>query len=225
MPKKRNDIFWISYSDLLTSLFFIMMVLFAISYFKYNQNVKNLKQKLEVFQMVEENLRPLKSDDKTFKYEPDFKRFVLTEEVKFNVSKTNISPTDIVDYDKKSVFLLEAGKSLLNTINAIAENRKNNSALKDVSYLVIISGYASKLPVANQKEDYTLSYDRAYNLWQFWKNNGINFEDTKYKDFVDLQISGNGWGGMGRIPSNNPIEEMRNQRFIIQIIPKTKNIE
>ena len=70
--------------------------------------------------------------------------------------------------------------------------------MKNVSYLVIISGYASKLIDPKEKNDYVLSYNRAYCLWSYWKKLGIDFEDEKYKGLIDLQISGNGWGGVGR---------------------------
>ena len=53
----------------------------------------------------------------------------------------------------------------------------------------------------------------------FWKNNGIDFEDSKYSELVDLQIAGNGWGGIGRT-----IVEADNQRFLIQIFPKIGDI-
>ena len=225
MAGKKNDIFWISYADLLTSLFFIVLVLFAITFFKYNQKVENLEKKLEVFRLVEESLGPIKKKKDIFKYEAKYKRFVLAEEVSFNISKTDIIPTDVKDFPAKSAYLLKVGKGLKNTLDTIAYHRNKKEGLKDVSYLLVISGYASKLSVANEAEDYNLSYDRAYNLWKFWKRNGIDFEDLKYKDFVDLQIAGNGWGGMGRISSKNNSEEERNQRFIIQIIPKTKNID
>ncbi|ACU07541.1 membrane protein [Flavobacteriaceae bacterium 3519-10] len=225
MASKKNDIFWISYADLLSSLFFIILVLFAITFFKYNQKVENLKKKLEVFRLVEESLGPLKKKKDIFKYESDYKRFVLAEEVSFNISKTDITPTDVKDFPAKSAYLLKVGKGLKNTLDTIAYHRTKKEGLKDVSYLLVISGYASKLSVANEAEDYNLSYDRAYNLWKFWKRNGIDFEDLKYKGFVDLQIAGNGWGGMGRISSKNNSEEEGNQRFIIQIIPKTKNID
>lgn len=225
MASKKHDIFWISYADLLTSLFFIVLVLFAITFFKYNQKVENLEKKLEVFRLVEKSLEPLKEKKDIFRYESEYKRFVLAEEVSFNISKTDVTPNDVKDYERKSKYLLKVGKGLKNTLDTIAYNRNKNTGLKEVSYLLIISGYASKLSVANEAEDYNLSYDRAYNLWRFWKRAGIDFEDPKYKEFIDLQIAGNGWGGMGRLPSKNNSEEEGNQRFIIQIIPKTKNID
>jgi len=98
--------------------------------------------------------------------------------------------------------------------------------MKNVSYLIIISGYSSKLGIADEDYDYKLSYRRAYNLWKYWKGLGIDFEAEKYKGLIDLQISGNGWGGVGRFerdPKNHFKNEAKNQRFIIQIVPKIGN--
>ena len=57
-------------------------------------------------------------------------------------------------------------------------------------------------------------------MWNYWLSKGINFEDNEYKGLIDLQISGNGWGGVGR----EPIED-NNQRFLIQIFPKIGEIK
>ncbi|MDP2455145.1 MULTISPECIES: hypothetical protein [unclassified Kaistella] len=221
MASKKHDIFWISYADLLTSLFFIVLVLFAITFFKYQNKVEDLKKKLEVFQLVENSLAPLKAKENVFLYDEQYKRFTLTKPVKFQISKTEITPSDVVSYDVQAPYLITAGKELLATIDKLENERKTNDALKDISYIVVISGYASKLgPNPDLNSDYDLSYHRAINLWKFWKANGIDFENEKYKDFIDLQIAGNGWGGIGREKI-----EINNQRFIIQIIPKTKNID
>lgn len=48
------------------------------------------------------------------------------------------------------------------------------------------------------------------------ENDRNRFENAKiYEGLIDLQIAGNGWGGVGR----QQIEE-NNQRFLIQIFPK-----
>jgi hypothetical protein len=55
---------------------------------------------------------------------------------------------------------------------------------------------------------------------------GIDFEAKKYEGLIDLQIAGNGWGGVGRFerdPQNFMKNETKNQRFIIQIVPKIGN--
>lgn len=233
--RSDNGMFWISFADLMTSLFFIVLVLFVITFISQQKQVVDLKKKLEVYDMVERNVKPLKENSNLFKYEEQYKRFVLSFDVKYNLAKYQIINGDIADYKQTSVKIKDAGLELKKIIDQLELERRNNPSLKNVSYIVIISGYASKLLNPELDRDYELSYLRALNLWKFWMVNGINFEDSKYNGLIDLQISGNGWGGVGRqnykIEDKNDVEqikkfyktEFKNQRFIIQIVPKISN--
>ena len=69
MKKKGESFFWTSFSDLMTSLFFIMLVLYVLTYIMLKKKerelvntVEDLKHKLEVYDLVEQNLKPLKQD-------------------------------------------------------------------------------------------------------------------------------------------------------------------
>lgn len=231
--KKNSDIFWISYSDLMTSLFFVVLVLYVLTYVmlkkeqeKLINTVENLKHKLEIYDLVEQNLKPLKDNSDLFRYEEKYKRFTLAFDVNFELSQYKIENGKLKNFEETSKMILSVGKELQKTINILANKKAEDMAVTNVSYLVIISGYASHLPKGNQINDYELSYRRAYHLWQYWKESGIEFESEKYKGLIDLQISGNGWGGIGRFendPDNSYINEKRNQRFIIQIVPKIGN--
>ncbi len=231
--KKSKDFFWMSFSDLMTSLFFVVLVLFVLTYamLKKEQKVlettvENLEEKLEVYDLVEQNLKPLKSDSLLFRYEEQYKRFTLAFDVNFKIQKSKIRPGELKNFTETAKKIISVGKQLQRTINYLAEEKVKNPKMNNVSYLVIISGYASNLVKANQNNDYELSYKRAFNLWRYWKDFGIDFEAEKYKGLIDLQISGNGWGGLGRFkrdPENNFRNETKNQRFIIQIIPKIGN--
>lgn len=236
MKSNRNkDFFWISFSDLMTSLFFVVLVLFVLTYVMLKQKEKdlvdtvdNLKQKLEVYNRVEQNLKPLKENKELFKYEENHKRFTLAFDINFKVGEYKIKEGNIIDYNKTERKIKEVGEELKKTIDILAKERKINPKMEKVSYLLIISGYASKLRAGRLVNDYELSYKRAFNLWKYWVNNEINFEIEKYKGLIDLQISGNGWGGVGRFrrdPENNFVNESKNQRFIIQIVPKIGNTD
>lgn len=187
------------------------------------ETVQNLEHKLKVYNLVEQNLKPLKEDTLLFLYEENYKRFKLAFDVKFVGGKYGISYNDI-ETDKANTIanINSAGKKLLQTIDKLNYQRKNNYALKDVSYLLIISGYASKSS-GGMIDNYELSYKRAFNLWKYWRDMGIDFEKEEYEGLIDLQIAGNGLGGVGRIPFTSVYYEEKNQRFIIQIIPKIGN--
>jgi outer membrane protein OmpA-like peptidoglycan-associated protein len=233
MKKKGESFFWTSFSDLMTSLFFIMLVLYVLTYIMLKKKerelvntVEDLKHKLEVYELVEQNLKPLKQDTFLFRYEEDYKRFTLAFDVNFELGRFKIEQGDLINYLVTASKIQNVGKQLQKTIDKLAENKSDNSAMDNVSYLVIISGYASHLLLGNQASDYDLSYQRAYSLWAYWKNIGIDFEATKYEGLIDLQIAGNGWGGVGRFerdPQNFMQNETKNQRFIIQIVPKIGN--
>lgn len=240
MKKKGESFFWTSFSDLMTSLFFIMLVLYVLTYIiqkkqerelkekerKLVNTVEDLKHKLEVYELVEQNLKPLKQDTLLFRYEEDYKRFTLAFDVSFELAKSQIARGDLKNFDITATKIQSVGKQLQKTIDNLAKNKAANPAMENVSYLVIISGYASHLLSGSQERDYDLSYQRAYSLWAYWKSIGIDFEASKYKGLIDLQIAGNGWGGVGRFerdPHNFMENETKNQRFIIQIVPKIGN--
>ena len=233
MKKKNGEFFWVSFSDLMTSLFFIVLVLYVLTYVmlkreqdKLQSTVENLEQKLKVYDLVEQNLKPLKNDSLLFRYENKYKRFTLAFDVSFGISESEIKEGKLKNFNETSKKIKSVGKKLQNTIDLLARKKAEDPAMKNVSYLVIISGYASHLLNGTQVKDYELSYKRAYNLWNYWKNIGIDFEATKYRGLIDLQISGNGWGGVGRFerdPNNFFRNETKNQRFIIQIVPKIGN--
>ena len=89
----------------------------------------------------------------------------------------------------------------------------------DITYLVVIEGMASK---DNYYDNDALSYKRALSLYYLWRRNGISFEKSQ----CEVQISGSGIRGRGRYNADgeSPRDEVRNQRIIIQIVPKIGNI-
>lgn len=218
MSRKSNDYFWLSYSDLMTSLFFVMLVLFVLvfSIMKYEQN--RLKLKLEEYEKIEEikdainNLNP-----KYFKYDKTNKR----HELKVNILFSSGSPV-IPNDEKLKEDLYNAGLELANIITKIP---KQDDRIK---YLVIIEGMAARYNTPSLKwrntdpsfieSTYILSYNRAKSLYKFWQSKGIDFDE----DVFEIVLAGSGWYGAGRYVGG---QEGKNKRFLIQIIPKVGKIE
>lgn len=227
MKKSREGFFWVSFSDLMTSLFFIVLVLYVLTFIELNrrneqlkEDAEELKRKLRVYDLVEQNIKPLKEDTALFRYEERYKRFTLAFDVKFKAGKYKIDAIDIeIDPIGTLGNLHRAGIRLLQIVTKLETQKKTNPEFANISYLLIISGYASKSS-GEKGENYHLSYNRALALWSHWNSLGINFEKKEYENLIDLQIAGNGWGGVGRIPYTDIKNEESNQRFIIQIIPK-----
>lgn len=213
MKAKSKDFFWPSYTDLMTSLFFIMLVLFVLVFVKQQRQIKDLERQIAIVNAVDENLKPLKSDTSLFTYEEQYKRFKLSFVVKFLPDKFKISGTDLEQYPITINNIDKAGVKLKSVIDALKDAK-----LKNVSYILVIAGSASKTGL--EDHNYELSYQRALSLRNYWRSKGIDFEAPEYNDLIDLQLSGNGWGGIGR-----ELNDADNQRFLIEIFPKIGDIK
>ena len=218
MKNKQENSFWPSYTDLMTSLFFIMLVLYVLTYVRLSSTIKLQKEKLAIIETVEENLKPLKKDTSLFVYEEKYKRFKLSFDVNFFTNKSGINHNELVNYSSTIAKIDQAGIKLKNIIDNLYNTKNSNPKLKNVSYILVIAGYASK--TGDEFHNYKLSYERALALRNHWRSKGIDFESKKYQDLVDLQISGNGEGGVGR-----ELIDIHNQRFLIQIFPKIGDIK
>ena len=263
---KKSGFFWVGYADLMTSLFFIMLVLYVISFALFKQQinyvekgkrelektVKNLDEtkkllqeqaeyvenakielektlsefektkklllvqaeKVKIIEAVEQNLEPLKNDKELFIYDDKYKRFNLAFDVQFKYGRSKINSNDLANISTIDE-LLTVGRALENIIKKLKKQKEIDlSKFGDISYLIVVSGSASDFGEKRIK-NYSKSYERAYYLYQFWKENGIDLDAKKYHELVEFQIAGNGTGGVGRLK-----DEKKNQRFIINIIPK-----
>ncbi|WP_020532254.1 hypothetical protein [Flexithrix dorotheae] len=130
-----------------------------------------------------------------FEYQPEYKRHILKSQVQFPTGKSYIG-------EQYHDLLYHAGLELKRLIDSL-------DVTDNIKYMLVLEGSASK---DNYAKNYQLSYDRALELYNLWKKQGINFDP----DIIEVIISGSGTGGVGRVVGN----EKLNQRFIIQIIPK-----
>ena len=233
MNDKNQDFFWPSYVDLLTGLFAVVLVLFILSYFNSIKNQKKLEEVIQIYKedadilnKVKANLKLFDSDKDIFIVDTVHNRIQIAFEIGFESGYKyyNISENDLKsDYKITTKKLNELGNKLNQIILQFMNQKKTDSTMKDISYLLVISGSASKY--GNEYENYILSYKRALGLYKYWKNNlDIDFDSPKYHSIIELQIAGIGIGGVGRYnfpyQANNKIEEEKNQRFNIYITPK-----
>lgn len=207
MSKKGNFI-WASYADLMTTLFFIMLVLFVLTIVILKNEQGSIVSKLEEFQKIEEIKKTFEHINKDyFEYRTEYKKHVLKLTVKFPSGSSSIN--SIIDSKIIIPQLENAGREILNTINRFSKN-------DNIQYLVIIEGQASKDGFSDND---ILSYNRALNLKLFWKDRGIDFDQIEN---CELIVAGSGEGG---IPREQPDwKNEANQRFLIHIIPKTGEI-
>lgn len=216
--RQSNDFFWPSYVDLMTSLFVVMLVLFVYSFKLFKDREGELKQangelkvkaaELEQITKIRRSLQQL--EGRYFKYDPANERHELLVPVQFKAGRDEIQ-------DSYKPALLQAGR----TLRSVLKNIKTD---QPVRYLVIVEGMAARYPQGdprNAREEqttYQLSYRRALNLLNLWKQNGLNFSQDQD---IELIIGGSGFYGTGRYPARR---EGDNKRFLIQVIPKVGRI-
>lgn len=213
MKNRKESFFWTSYSDLMTSLFFIMLVLFILVIVLLHNKINATKQQLRKITELNESIE--KIDDNYFEYNNEFKRHTLKNiTVQFAIGKSEINNIvdDSIGSTKKR--LLEAGHA----IQVFMKNAKNE--IPEAEYLLIIEGQSSK---DDYIKNYELSYARALALVKYWSENQIYFDDLP----CEVIISGSGQSSKFRISPEiiNGVANPENQRFVIHIIPKPGIIE
>ena len=226
--KGKQNFFWVSYSDLLTSLFFIMLLLFVLASGGMYLSKKATEKQLKRIDEIQKAVKQLPTQ--YFEEDTVNHRWTLKKEFSpaFKDGKDNIYVLN--DTTK----LLEVGNSLMEVVVKL-NNLKETVEYKNmnISYLVVIEGMASR---DNYYDNDGLSYRRALSLYYLWKKNGISFEQSQ----CEVQISGSGIRGIRPYNTDyynavkqgdsdadskfNYQEEKKNQCIIIQIIPKISNI-
>ena len=207
MSKKHKDFFWMSFSDLMTSLFFVVLVLYVLTYvmLKKEQNKLEVEnKKLNQILQLEQQFKPLQNDD-DFIYLQDCKKYVSKELTDVEIFEPN--KTTILEEFKKST--IKVGYKLENLLKDL------NKTNADFSYLIIIEGNMAntwdKKYNKNSDYGYKTSFERALAVYNLWSINDIDLR--KYNS--EILISGSGYNGLCR----DKVEE-NNKRFSIQIIPK-----
>ena len=78
---KKESFFWTSYSDLMTSLFFVMLVLFVLVIVLLHNKISaqaGTIEELERITQIDKQFKPLLESGK-FKYYPNSKKFVAKD--------------------------------------------------------------------------------------------------------------------------------------------------
>lgn len=201
MATKKESFFWTSYSDLMTSLFFVMLVLFVLVIVLLHKRMEATEAQLQEIRKVEESTKDLNHD--YFQYRPDYKKYVLTIQVRYPAGKSNLDEMVSTDKDGQLSKLEQAGIEIQDFLKKHNENQ----------YILIIEGQASK---DNYLFNYELSYQRALGLMRFWiEDSGISFGNN-----CEILISGSGDGKLDTHSMREIGDETENQRFLIHILPK-----
>lgn len=223
MKKKgKESYFWTSYSDLMTSLFFIMLVLFVLIIVVLHNYNKKLAEALGEAEATVEQLKQITqlgdqfeelSNSSALDYDEKKKMFYAKDFVGIDIFYSNddkIKEDLLPTVDK-------VGKSLQMLIKTLHDKNP------DLNFQLVIEGTAA-IPWEelrnhsfnpDNKDMYELSYRRALALYMRWKNLNLRQYNT------EIIIAGSGFNGINR---DTKIED-NNKRFIIQIIPKIKRFD
>lgn len=245
MDGKNNGSFWPSYVDIMTTLFAITLILFAVSFSRFKIKERQLQSLVDEYENIITVYSTVGSIDSTeyFGYNEQYLKHLFTVEVEYQqkeyaINKLKLDLTDSIAANKKRQDIIAAGNVIKRTIQKL---ETSDSIRNNIKFLVVIEGQSSKVgfDMSAWMNNYTLSYLRAQYLNEFWKSNGIDLDAIPK---CELIISGSGEGGVPRvIPDEEALhaaypnpkeywqhwmeEEGKNQRFLVHIVPVIGNID
>ena len=217
--EKYKDSFWLSYSDLMTSLFFIMLVLFVVCIGKMKYDNAALENERNQANAEKEQLERILQLDAQFEELSKSSALQYVEEKKMFVAKDFIgieifNPLDDTIKTEYIETVDAVGQSLQEVVKRLHEKNP------DLNFQLVIEGNAAipwqQLQNHSYNPDnvwmYELSYHRALALYRRWLSKGVDLRHYN----TEVIIAGSGFNGINR---DNRVEE-NNKRFVIQIIPK-----
>ena len=228
MDNNNNGTFWPSYVDVMTTLFAIMLVLFAVSFSRFKIKEKELIQTVDSLQVTQGQLKDIIDEydniltiysivgkiDSTdyFGYNEEYLKHLFQINVEYQakeyaINKLKLDLVDKAAADKKRDSIIAAGRLVQNTILELNE-RMPETKDNNIKFLVIIEGQSSRIPFNEGpwRNNYTLSYLRAQYLNAFWKENGIDFNAIPR---CELLISGSGEEGVPRVlPDEDALRQL-----------------
>lgn len=240
MDGKNNGSFWPSYVDIMTTLFAITLILFAVSFSRFKIKERELQLLVDDYEDIINVYSTVSTIDSTsyFGYDSSYLKHMFTVDVEYQqkeyrIDRLKLDQVDKQGADNKRDSILEAGRIVKNTILTL----ENSDSIKNnIKFLVVIEGQSSRVrfDTDDYHNNYTLSYLRAQFLNKFWKDHGIDISSIPR---CELIISGSGEDGVPRVIPTiaNPqtkaevdkwiAEESKNQRFLIHIVPVIGNID
>jgi hypothetical protein len=221
--ERNNSSFWPSYVDIMTTLFAIMVVLFAVSYSRFRIKEAELKKLADKYEEIKSIYQAVENIDSTyFEFNSQYNKHIFKIQVtyqtgEFSLYKLQDDLNNVRKADSLRRSIKLAGQEIKHTI----EQLQNNDSIKqDIKYLVVIEGQASADGYNTDawRNNDVLSYQRALELHKFWRYEAdIDFSNMKK---CELVISGSGIKGVPRDLN----DEKKNQRFLIHIVPVIGNI-
>lgn len=223
LGRKNRESFWPSYVDIMTTLFAVMLILFAVSYARFKLKEGQLEMLVDEYKDIINVYSTVDSIDESqyYAYDSLYLKHTLTVSIAYQEKEYDISNkllydlTDKAKANEKRDSIAMAGKLVQNIIMHL-ENSEDIG--KNIKFLVVIEGQSSKIPFNDNdwQNNETLSFLRAKFLKKFWtdpiEKGGCGlFQHTSENDInskCEIIVAGSGEGGVPRYyfrGGSNPI--------------------
>jgi TolA-binding protein len=242
MKKSNKNLFWVSFADLMTSLFFVVLVLYVVTYVLLRKEQKELETKNENYFEISKELEKkneeyialadtlesqkeklqveLEKLNQVLRLEQQFKPlqededFIYLSECKKYISR-KLSNIEI--FEPNEAIIKSQFRSATIDVGRKLENllKALNTTNKNFSYLVIIEGNMANTLDKKYSRDADHGYTKSYKraLAVYKLWKQYAIDLRDYN--AEVLLCGSGFNGLCRDEN-----EENNKRFSIQIIPK-----
>ena len=186
---KKND-FWIGFSDLMTGLMLVFIIL-SLTFMAI------AKQKLDEISEQRKNIivilsEKLASNDIKVEYNSEKGTVTIAQDILFQWKKPDLNP--------------EGKKFIKLFAKVLDDNIFSNKKYKDLIKYIHIEGYASK--EGSVEHNFLLSFKRSENVWMYMTDNKL-----KYKKIMEQKLN---IVSRGEIDANQNRVDKRDRKVIFR---------
>ena len=209
--RKNKESFWPSYVDIMTTLFAVMLILFAVSYARFKKKEGELEMLVNDYKDIINIYSKVDSIDKSpfYAYDSLYLKHTITisiayQDREYDIHKLKLDQAGQTEQaNAKRDSIRQAGILVQQIIKELEEKSSDN-----IKFLVVIEGQSSKIPFyeSEWKNNETLSFLRAKYLKYYWtapvEEGGCGlFKKTSENDIkskCEIIVAGSGEGGVPR---------------------------
>jgi len=209
--RKNKESFWPSYVDIMTTLFAVMLILFAVSYARFKKKEGELEMLVNDYKDIINIYSKVDSIDKSpfYAYDSLYLKHTITisiayQDREYDIHKLKLDQAGQTEQaNAKRDSIRQAGILVQQIIKELEEKSSDN-----IKFLVVIEGQSSKIPFyeGEWKNNETLSFLRAKYLKHYWtapvEEGGCGlFKKTSENDIkskCEIIVAGSGEGGVPR---------------------------
>jgi len=186
---EKND-FWIGFSDLMTGLMLVFIVISLVFIIKAKEDALEKTEKIEkLLNQAEEDRKKMEdiiAKAKADKDKLDEQRkniiMILSDKLKshnikfeYNSIKGTVTIAQDILFTKRQSTLNKDGKNFIKIFaNILDKNIFNDNKYKDLIKYIHIEGYTDK--EGSLKYNFLLSFNRAWNVWLYMTNSNIGYK-------------------------------------------------